>query len=206
MKVLLVDDHLMVNAGLASILEETGRFTVLGQAGSLARARELMEESASRDSDFFSLVILDMLLGKENGLDLLPFLEEFCKLKKIKKPPVLVCSVLEEPFRIQAALKLGAGGYISKTGSKAELLEAIDTVLEGKIYISNEHSVRVMKSYGLYAKFTKREFEILNLIKQNRTNKQIAQALGISVRTVENHVSNIYLKTGAENKQELLNV
>ncbi|MDR0503535.1 MAG: hypothetical protein LBH16_09490, partial [Treponema sp.] len=108
MNVLLVDDHPMVNSGLAFCLEETGRFTVTGQANSLAEAKNF------------------------------------------------------------TALKMGALGYISKSGNKTELLNAIEAVLRGEIYISGEHSEKVMKSYGIYSKFTKREMEILNLIKINR--------------------------------------
>ena len=190
----------MVNSGLAGLLEETGRFTVSGQANSLADAMELIEAPGA---NIPSLVILDILLGDENGLEFLPFLESVCNKKKITKPPVLVCSVLEEPFRIHTALKLGASGYIPKTGSKNDLLNAIDAVLRGEIFISGEHSVKLMKSYGLYSKFTKRELEIFNLIKKNKSNKEIAQDLLLSIHTVENHISNIYLKTGTENRQAL---
>jgi len=201
MNVLLVDDHSMVNSGLASIIEETGRFTVTGQVNTLTEAKQFIE---TREKEFPSLIVLDIMLGEENGLDFLPFLKNFCKMNKKQKPPVLVCSVLEEPFRIQSALEMGASGYIPKTGSKQELLEAIDAVLRGETYISGEDSVKVMKSYGLYAKFTRREMEILNLIKKNKSNKQIAGELCLNIRTVENHISNIYFKTGTENRQELL--
>jgi NarL family two-component system response regulator LiaR len=143
------------------------------------------------------------VLGEENGLEFLPFLKNFCREKRIPIPPVLVCSVLEDPFRIQTALKLGASGYIPKTGSKAELLKAIDTVLRGDVYITSEHAVKLSKSLGAYEQFTKREVEILNLIKQNKSNREIAKALYINIRTVENHISNIYFKTGCGSRQEL---
>jgi len=201
MNVLLVDDHPMVNSGLAFCLEETGRFRIMGQANSLAQAVSFIEKDKK---NIPSLVILDILLGEENGLDFLLFLDKFCRENKKPKPYVLVCSVLEEPFRIQTALKMGASGYISKSGNKTELLNAIDAVLRGDIYISGEHSEKVMKSYGIYSKFTKREMEILNLIKLNKSNKQIASALSLSIRTIENHISNIYFKTGTENRQELI--
>ena len=201
MEVLLIDDHPMLNYGLAACLEETGRFSVSGQVKSLAEAKRFIEESKLP-----SLVILDILLGEENGLDFLPFLESFCQTKKIPKPPVLVCSILEDPFRIKTALKYGAAGYVPKTGGKTELLDAIDTVLQGKVYITNEHSVKLNESSGTYTQFTKRELEILYLIKQNKTNQQIAQLLAISLRTVENHVSNIYFKTGKDNRLELMNL
>jgi len=210
MNVLLIDDHPMINSGLSSVLEETGKFSVCGKVTSLAQAKQFIETAAasnnsiSAKTSFPSFIILDILLGEENGLEFLPFLENFCKKNKIPKPLVLVCSVLEEPFRIQSALEKGASGYVSKTGEKKELLDAIAAVQRGEIYISKEHSAIVMNTYGLYAKFTKRELEIINLIKKNKTNQQISSELGITIRTVENHMSNLYFKTGVSNRQELM--
>ena len=200
MQVMLVDDHPMLNYGLAACLEETGRFSVCAQVSSLAEAMRFIEESETLPS----LVILDILLGEENGLDFLPFLENFCQEKQQPKPPVLICSVLEDPFRIRTALSLGAAAYVSKTGTRAELLKAIDTVLQGEIFVSGDHNIRLKEISGARGKFTKREMEVLNLIKQNKTNQQIAKTLLLSIRTVENHISNIYFKTGAENRLELI--
>ena len=199
MEVLLIDDHPLTNNGLASCLEETGRFIVSGQVNSLSEAKRFIEESINLPS----LIVLDILLGEENGLDFLPFLKGFCRGRRVSIPPVLVCSVLEDPFRIQAALKSGASGYIPKTGTKAELLKAIDTVLQGEVYISGEHALKLSKSLGAYEQFTKREMEVLNLIKQNKSNQEIAKALYINIRTVENHISNIYFKTGCGSRLEL---
>jgi NarL family two-component system response regulator LiaR len=199
MEVLLIDDHPLTNNGLASCLEETGRFFVSGQANTLSEAKRFIEEAKNLPS----LIMLDILLGEENGLDFLPFLKSFCRGRRVPMPPVLVCSVLEDPFRIQSALKLGASGYIPKTETKAVLLKAIDTVLQGEVYISNEHAVKLSKSLGTYEQFTKRELEVLNLIKQNKSNQEIAKALYINIRTVENHISNIYFKTGCCNRLEL---
>ena len=205
MKVLLIDDHPLINSGLASYLEETGRFSVSGQVNTLAEAVNFIKEAAaSKTGNFPSLVILDILLGEENGLDFIPFLNDFCRVKKLSKPPVLICSVLEDPFRIQTALKLGASGYIPKTGNKADLLCAIDTVLRGETYITDEHNIKINESYGVYTQLTKRELQVLNFIKQNKTNQQIAKVMGINIRTVENHISNIYFKTGKDNRLELM--
>jgi len=198
MEVFLIDDHPLTNNGLASCLEETGRFSVSGQVNSLSEAMRFIEESANPPS----LIVLDIVMGEENGLDFLVFLKSYCREKRVSIPPVLVCSVLEDPFRIQTALKSGASGYIPKTGSKAELLKAIDTVLRGEVYITSEHAVKLSKSLGAYEQFTKRELEVLNLIKQNKNNQEIAKALKINIRTVENHISNIYFKTGCS-RQEL---
>jgi len=199
MKVLLIDDHPLTNNGLAYCLEETGRFSVSGQANSLSEARRFIKES----NNLPSLIVLDIVLGEENGLEFITFLKNFCREKRVSLPPVLVCSVLEDPFRIQTALKSGASGYIPKTASKAELLKAIDTVLRGEVYITSEHAVKLSKSLGAYEQFTKREMEALNLIKQNKSNQEIAKTLCINIRTVENHISNIYFKTGCCSRQEL---
>ncbi|MDR0456192.1 MAG: response regulator transcription factor, partial [Treponema sp.] len=147
--------------------------------------------------------ILDLLLGDDNGLDFLPMLEKYCVNKKFPKPPVLVCSALGDSFKIQTALKRGAAGFLSKTGSKAELLKAIDTILDGKVYISGELDIKLKENSSLYAKFSKRELEVINLLKANKTNKQIADALFISLRTVENHLSKIYFKTGVFSREEV---
>jgi len=199
MEVLLIDDHPMLNAGLVSILEATGLFTVCAQAESLADAKSIIENSETLPS----LIILDLLLGEDNGLDFFPMLEKHCNTRKIPKPPVLVCSALGDLFKIQTALKLGAAGYLSKTGGKAELLKAIDTILGGKVYVSGELNIKLNENSGLYAKFTKREIDVINLLKQNKTNQQIAKALDISHRTVENYISKIYFKTGFSNREEL---
>ena len=109
----------------------------------------------------------------------------------------------EEPYCVQAAYKLGAQGYIGKSADETQLLEAIDTVLSGGVYISGEHGEKLAQSYALYDRFTKREYEILRLIKNNKTNQEIAEKLGLKIRTVGNQVSNIYFKTGVETRQEL---
>ena len=199
MEVLLIDDHPMLNAGIVSILEKTGFFTVSGQAESLTEAMSFIKKSDTLPS----LIILDLLLGEENGLNFLPILEKHCVNKKIPKPPVLVCSALADSFKIQTALKLGAAGFLSKTSGQAELLKAINTILKGEVYISSELNIKLNENSNIFAMFTKREIEVINLIKQQKTNKQIGDALSISQRTVENHISNIYFKTGLSSHEEL---
>jgi len=199
MEALLIDDHPMLNAGIVSILEQTGLFTACIQAKSLGQAMSVIEQSKTLPS----LVILDLLLGEDNGLDFLPLLENHCRDRKLQKPPVLVCSAIADPFKVRSALKLGASGFLSKTGGQAELLEAVGAVLGGKTYISNELDSKLSRSANLYAKFTKQELVIIDLVKKNKTNKEIAAALFISTRTVENYISRIYFKTGFSNREEV---
>jgi NarL family two-component system response regulator LiaR len=199
MNVLLIDDHPLLSAGLVSVLESTKLFTVCAQAESLEQARNIIVDSGNLPN----LIILDVMLGEDNGLDFLSMLETYCAEKNLAKPPVLVCSAINDSFRIQTALKLGAAGYLSKSGRSAELLQAIDAILCGKIYVSSELKVNLETTSNVFAKFTKREAEIINLIKQNKTNPQIARALSISLRTVENHISKIYFKTGFSSHDEV---
>jgi len=204
MQVLLIDDHPMLNAGIISILESTGIFTVCAQAQSLKDAVSFMEKACTPlSSSIPSLIILDLLLGDDNGMEFLPILDSLCKNKKISKPPVLVCSALGDSFKIQTALKLGAAGFISKTSGKAELLKAIDTILRGKVYISDEVNAKLKETSSVYAKFSKREIDVINLLKDNKTNKQISEELSISLRTVENYISKIYFKTGFSSREEI---
>jgi len=201
MKVLLIDDHRMVNSALSSTLKETGRFSECIQANSLGEAEAFIKGCGEK---LPGIIILDIMLGEENGLDFLPFIEDFCREKRVKKPSVLVCSALEETFRIQEAIKMNASGYINKTCSETEFLNAVDTVLRGEFYISGGNISSIVKSHELYDRLSGREIEIINLIKKNKSNKQIAEKLNISIRTVEKHISNIFFKTGINTRQELL--
>jgi len=204
-KVMLIDDHPVTNKGLAACLEGTGRFTVCAQATTLADAKRHIEEATPGGAESLpSVVILDVILGDENGLDFLPFLENHCRANGLPKPAVLICSVLEEPFRIQTAMKLGASGYVSKAESETVLIAAIDTLLRGEIHLSDRHSAQAMRTLGLYERLSKRELKVYELLKQNKSNKEIAAELFLSVRTVGNYVSNIYFKTETNNRQELM--
>jgi DNA-binding NarL/FixJ family response regulator len=205
LKVLLIDDHPLINAGLTSCLEKTGRFTVTGQAATLAEAVQFIEEGSEGTShDLPSCIILDIQLGRENGLDFLPFLDTHCKKHKTVKPPVLVCSVICDPFRIKNALDMGAAGYLPKTGSMDEVVTAIDTVLKGGTYLPEQYKIKLEENPGLFTLLTQKETEILALVRENRTNTQIAENLGLSEQTVKNHIRNIYFRTGAGGRDDLL--
>jgi NarL family two-component system response regulator LiaR len=99
---------------------------------------------------------------------------------------------------------MGAAGYIPKSAGEEELLRAIDTVLSGGEYLDPRIKLKIDESPDIYDKFTHREREILTMIKRNYTNQRIALELFISLRTVENHISHIYLKTGCLTRQELI--
>jgi NarL family two-component system response regulator LiaR len=200
-RILLIEDHPLTRHGLASCLEDTGRFRIAAQAGSLEEARRFVEGPAVSLPE---IIILNIMMGEENGLEFLSFLKEFCGIRKLRMPAVLVCSVFEDPFRIRTAVGLGASGYISKAASEAEFLRAIETLLAGETFIDPRLRLKINEAPDVYGKFTRREQKVLSMVKQNYTNQRIAKALTLSLRTVENHISHIYLKTGCNTRQELL--
>ena len=195
----MIDDHPALKAGIATMLESTGFFTVCGQTESLSQAVRFVEES----DPLPSVIVLDIILGEENGLDFLPMLKKHCAGRKTPMPPVLVYSAFSDPFKIQTAFKLGAAGFLPKTGGKAELLKAIHTILCGKTYVPDELNLKLNGDAGLYSKFTKQEAKVIDLIKSDKTNQQIAEKLCINIRTVENYISRIYFKTGYSSRDEV---
>ena len=200
MNVLLIDDHPTTNRGVASFLEADGRFSVCAQILTLGDAKRFIEQEQTLPD----LVILDIMLGDENGLDFLPFLEKHCRVTKQPKPRVLVCSAVEEPMRIQSAIKQGASGYISKADGESELLAAIDAILRGEVYLSERHNAKTLQTLGLFEKLSKREIAVLSLVKEGMGNSEIARKLDVNIRTVESHVSNIYFKTRTASRHDLM--
>jgi len=205
MEVLLVDDHDLVNAGLTALLAETGQFSVSGRARTLACAKSFIEKAAQENGEKMpALVILDVQLGRDNGLEFIPFLKDFCRAKRVKAPPVLVCSILEDPFLMRLALDMGATSYVPKSQGNEELLGAIRAACHGREYVPYEHSAKMLDISDAYDLFTKREKVALALLRQGMSNPQIAASMGICKRTVNNIISNIYIKTGAENRAGLM--
>lgn len=195
--VVLIDDHPLAINGIGAWLEAAGRFRVAGTAATAAQARKLFENLKSLPR----VVILDIALAEDNGLEIIPVLREIAKNRKAAPPGIVVCSIYEDPFLIQNAFQAGAGAYVAKTADIHEILAAIDAVLAGKTYLNAKYElpVRQWGSSGLSA----REREIVSLIKRNLSSKQIAAKLFISVRTVENHLSHIYIKTNTSSRSEL---
>jgi NarL family two-component system response regulator LiaR len=198
-RVLIVDDHPMMRRGFGDCLIDTGRFLIAGEAESLEEGRAMLEHLKEPPD----MIVLDSGLGDENGLDCIGMVKELCAARKIRVPPVLIYSVFEDPFRVQAAIQLGARGYVSKSAGERELLRAIDRALAGEPYIDEKFEVTAQKNEGLYDLFTRREREILMLVKQHYDNRRIAALCGITPRTVENHLSHIYYKTGLKNREQL---
>jgi NarL family two-component system response regulator LiaR len=194
--VFLVDDHVMLRRGLEARL--AGRFRIAGEAAALAEARALLANLEEPPD----LVILDLELGDDNGLELL----ETLRARGGNMPAVLVYSVFEDPFRIQAALHLGARGYVSKAAGEAEFLAAVDAVLAGRLWLDPRLELKSAAAPDIYALFTRREREIFELVLKRLDNAAIAKKLALNPRTVENYLSRIYTKTGAATRSGLMDL
>jgi DNA-binding NarL/FixJ family response regulator len=195
--ILLVDDHVMIRRGLAARLSAEGRFCIAAEAASLSEARGLLA-TLNRAPD---LVILDIALGDENGLELIGAVQE----RGGGTSAVLVYSVFEDLFRIQSAMHLGARGYVSKAAGEAELLAAVDAVMAGRIWLDPKLKLKNTAAPDIYSLFTRREREILSLVQNHYDNPKIAKTLSLQLRTIENYLSRIYDKTGTTSRNDLIN-
>jgi len=199
--ILLIDDHRMVSNAIGTWLCSDGRFFIAGNAANLAQARSLMEQL----DPLPQIIILDVSLGKEDGLTFIPEIKLLCERRKAPLPGILVWSMHEDPFLIQRAMDLGAAAYVAKSAKSEEFLAAIEAILNGVSYINTEYQKRKEQQQDRF-RLTSRENEIAALVKQSLTTPQIAKRLGISVRTVEKHLERIYIKTETSSWEELHNL
>jgi NarL family two-component system response regulator LiaR len=198
-RIALIDDHPTLTNAIGAWLCNTGRFIIAGTAATLEEGRKLLE----RLNPLPEIIILDVSLGTEDGLALIPYMKDICALKKIPLPAFLVFSMHEDSFLIQRAMDLGAKAYIAKSAESSEFIAAIDTILAGKTCITPQKN---RKHQPAYPSLTRRENEIAALVKQSLTARQIAKRLFISVRTVETHLAHIYVKTNTASWEELHNL
>ena len=196
-RVLICDDHAVVRAGLRLILETRPGYVLVGEAtdgaDALAQARQTQAD----------LVILDLSLPGGSGLTAIPALRQ-----AVPDVKVLVLTVHEDEAYFFAALQAGAAGYVLKGGSASELIAALDLVAEGGVPIPRLLGQRLASDHlGRApgpADLSEREQGLLRLIAAGSSNKEIAEALALSLRTVERHRSSIMSKLGFQNKAELL--
>lgn len=177
--VLLIDDHPAVRQGVAALLGSRG-FRILLQASTAEEARQVLDESR------VDLAILDLSLEQGNGLDLVPDLTGH-------GGRVIVYSMFEDARTIKRSLQFGALGYVTKRDDPADLLDAVDRVVNGEPYLSSRAAGALdeMESLGRGKELSERERQVLSLMGQGESNVGIAAALGISVRTVETYYARI---------------
>lgn len=192
-RVLIVDDHPMVRDGLRARLASAPLVEVVGEAGSAAEAIE--RAAACRPN----LALLDVGMKGTTGIELAALL-----LARDPALKVLMFSMYDNPEYVQRALQAGALGYVLKDAPAAEVLVAIDTVMRGGTYLSTGVSKRLFRSQAPRPMLSPRESEILAALGRGESSKQIAKALGLSVRTVEAHRQNIKRKLEIDGQAELI--
>lgn len=187
-RVLLADDHALFRSGLRALLGGFVGITVVGEAGDGREALRLVRQHRP------DVVLMDITMPDLNGLDAAAQLvRDFPDVK------VLVLSMHSDEAYVNRALKAGATGYLLKTASGPELELAIRAVARGDVYLGPRVAKRVIPEYltrgaelpGDVERLTRRQREILQLVAEGRTSKQIAQHLGLSVKTVERHRADV---------------
>jgi DNA-binding NarL/FixJ family response regulator len=194
-RVLIVDDHELLRAGLRSRLEREPGIAVVGEADTAERA-VLMARKLQPD-----LILLDLLLPRQNGYDVLPELAEVAPEAR-----VLVVSSQAAPSSVRRALSAGAAGYLPKRASDGELVAAIRLVTNGGGYVDPELGAKLVTPNGSPAldPLSERERDIVHLLALGYTNQEIAGKLFISVRTVDTHRAHIMRKLQLETRAELV--
>lgn len=195
--VLLVDDHDIVRFGMQMLLTDAG-FEVVASSATLGAALPLIEQWQP------DLVVTDMGTGDSQGTDTVR------RVVEAQGPrPVLVISMQDEILYGQQVIALGAAGYVMKASAHANLIDACRAALQGECWISPRLAAQLMARRSrrhphsrVDTALTARELQVLELLKQGKSTKEIATALGLSVRTVDSHRATLKqklaLRTGAE--------
>ncbi|HRG59183.1 MAG TPA: response regulator transcription factor [Bacteroidia bacterium] len=201
-RVYIIDDHQMLIDGIKALLSHSKKYEIIGEETNAIKAFDKIQQLKP------DLVITDISMPNLNGIEL-------TKIIRVNNPVVKICalSMHMEKDIIAQILRNGANGYVLKNTGKHELIEALDKIMDGQIFISNNISIDLLfgdnhaNQAGLnqsYSKLSERELEILKLISQEMSNLQIANVLFISERTVESHRKNIFRKTNTKSAVGLI--
>ena len=189
-KIMIADDHSMIREGLKSLLELEGDIQVVAEAEDGVDCLEKLKICTP------DVLLLDINMPRRYGLEVLQTLKS--SKSKVK---VLVLTVHNEVEYLMKAVDIGVDGYILKDSESAELKKAIFSIVEGENYIQpslipslNSKMIEKNRDEGKIESLTKRELEVLKLLAVGMYNKEVAEKLNISERTVKNHVSNIFKK------------
>lgn len=200
--IVIAEDYTILRDGLRALISSNPNFEVVGEAGDGHEAIQIVEKVKPH------LVLMDLSMPRMNGMDAIREIR-----KRASGTKIVVLTIHRAEEYILATLKAGASGYVLKDATHAELMMALDHVLMGKRYISPGISEKVIegyldgkktvKSHTSWETLTHREREILKLIAEGHRNKEIAQYLCISVKTVEKHRANLMEKLDLHNVQAL---
>ena len=200
-KVVIADDHAVVRAGLRALLQDTPQLELIAEASGGVEALELVKKLQPE------VLVLDLSMPDMDGISVTR------QLKALQFPTrVLILTVHEDEALLKEAIQAGASGYILKQAAESELVSAIQVILRGDLYVDpsllrsllNEQVKTQPVHTGIVEPLTPREVDVLKLIVEGHTNRQIAEHLSISVRTVEGHRANLSEKLGLHSRVELV--
>ena len=192
-KILLVDDHPLVRDGLRARLEAVPHFEVVAEAGSADAA---LEQARAHHID---LVLMDINMRGTNGIEATALFKAACPAIA-----VLILSMHDKLEYVSQAMQAGARGYVLKDAPGKDIVLAIETVMAGGIYYTAALARQLARPLVHDSQLTAREHQVLQQLAGGQSNKQIARALDLSVRTVETHRLNIKRKLGIEGQAELI--
>lgn len=198
LKLLVVEDHALVREGLLQTVRELEPGAQAFGASEAATALDLLEESPDYD-----LILLDLMLPQVNGMTLLTVLR-----KRFPDMPVVVLSAMEDDDTVRRAIGRGASGFVPKSSTGAALLSALRQVLAGERYLPPQYREVPpgRRRPGLAERFglTKSQMAVLELMAEGKTNRQVAEYLGLTEGTVKIHVSAIFKILNVTNRQQAL--
>jgi DNA-binding NarL/FixJ family response regulator len=202
-RILLVDDHPLIREGLTQWINRSGDLEVCGEAESAAQAMSRVEKLKP------DLVLVDISLAGGDGLELVKSLRALQPDR-----PLLVLSMHDESLNAGRALRAGARGYLMKRVGGERIVEAIREVFQGRIVLSPAMATHLLEEYSgnsslsggqsILPNLTDREFEILQLLGEAKSNREIGERLHLSHKTVETHRLNVMRKLKLRNSVKLL--
>ena len=201
-RISIVDDHTIMRDGLAQLVASIDGCECCWMAGDVAGAMKLLEEEKP------DLMLVDMTMPGRNGLELIKD-----ALAVYTSLPILVVSMHDESLYAQRVLRAGAKGYIMKDAASSQLIEAIQKISNGGVWVSQEMSSKIIQAFsgdpkankveGVY-RLTDREFEVFQMVGEGRSKSEMADSLHISPKTVDVHKAHIREKLELEDASAVL--
>src|SRR5438876_8757123 len=197
-RMLIVDDHEVLRDGVKRVFEKQSGTAIFGEASTCQEALRLVRE---QDWD---VVVLDISLGDRSGLEVLK------ELKQVRpRLPVLILSMHSEEQFARRAFKAGAAGYVTKDSPRAELVKAVNKVIEGGRYVTSALAEKLILDIERggdrppHESLSNREFEVMALIASGRTISEIADQLSLSDKTISTYRARLLVKMGMKTSAEL---
>ncbi len=198
MNILLVDDHELIRNGIARIISEEFPFSTLVEVGNGNSAERLAR------ADKFDIIIMDISMPDKNGLDVLKQLRS-----ESNKTPILILSIHPENQYALRSLRAGGNGYLTKNCGRTDLVNAINTVVKGRKFISPEVAEKLVSVFDntvekeQHELVSDRELQVLKLIASGKTVSEIANELTLSVATISTYRARLKEKMNMKNNAEL---